>query len=474
MPYLYGEAGSLEDMLSQLVTWATDSTIHGTNAWTLMQNLDWPKGTILKAQGLNGLNSCYIGLMILDFTSSTAYSSWLLQTEIILKRIVWAKEALDQEGACITHTSSSPTFSVWSDKNDPTCYKIDYTLTGYNNLVNSMGKCLVFGVFKQFESGLNWDEQPGAMSFSDLGLYPIYYHHTGIDEPAKLIPPVYPGWGYPGIAMPSGEPSNGDFRYWFVKDGSHLTVVTDNCGQWDIGHAGMLEPFEAAMQYPFPAVVAGSCTGISKNMTMTVKNGATVATTGNKIDYSYDNWSMSRSLPIAPCENGTSQVALCLPDGTWSLFSNWEQELKMSSYSESIYATKYFASVERPVRLSSTIDGYRIKPTNLDLIDVAPCLSNENDLTVEPLHLMQNDSANKKVDIFGSMWGMSWPAADLPPGVMTINSKKCLLLPNCWDDRLWYVIPYSSSYTSQLTAMTKYKEIIDYGKQFKMLIELEV
>lgn len=475
MPYLRGEAESLEDLISQLITWTTDSSIHGDDAWTLMQNEAWPKGTILKAKGLNGENSCYIGLMVLDFTSSTAYSSWLLQTEVIEKRIVWAKAALNKPGANFTHTSGAASFTLWDDANDKSQGTTTYTLSGYNNLIQAQGKMLVFGVFKQFIDGLDWDEQPGAIDTSELdfGLFPIYYLQTGSTEKTELTPPIYPGWGYPGIAMPSGEPSSGCFKYWFIKDASHLTIVTRNGEQWDMGHAGMLEPFEAVMQYPFPAVVAGTCTGLTKVMEITTVNNSVKTTTGNRFDCSYDNWSMSRSLPSVPCQNGISQIALCLPDGTWKYFSNWTQELKLRSYAASIYTTKYFSSVERPVRESNTADGYRVKPTNLELTGVAPCLCGDDTITLEPLQLIQNDSANNRVDLFGSIWGMSWPGTDFPFGEITVNDKTCLLLPNCWEDRLWYVIPWTS-FVEQSSYLEQYQEIIKYGKQFKLLVELEV
>ncbi|WP_371380911.1 hypothetical protein [Sporomusa aerivorans] len=476
MPYKQGEAASLEDLISQLIIWATDTAIHGDDAWTLMQNEAWPKGTILRAKGLDGKNSCYIGLMVLDFTSSTAYSSWLLQTEVIAKKIVWAKSALNKPGANFTHTSGAASFAVWNDALDTSKGTVTYTLSGHNNLVKSYGKCLVFGVFKQFTDGLNWDEQPGAINTAelDLDLYPLFYTKTGSTSQTELAPPVYPGWGYPGISLPSGEPSADNITYWLIKDNSHLTVVTRNGIQWDMGHAGLLEPFEAVMQYPFPAVVAGTCTGLSIVGESTVVNGTRKVVKGNKIDYSYSNWSMSRSLPLAPCENGVSQLALCLPDGTWTYFSNWTQELQNRSYSSSSTVTSYYFTVERPVRESNTADGYRIKPTNVELTGVAPCLSSDDTITLEPLQLIQNDSANYKVDLFGSLWGMSWPGTDLPFGEITVNGKACLLIPNCWEDRLWYVIPWTNSYVEQSSYFSQYKEILKYGKQFKMLIELEV
>ena len=478
MPYIYGEAESLDDLLARIISWVTNSTIHGDDAWSVVQNLSWPKGTILKAKGLNGKNNSYIGLMILDFTSDTTYGSWLLQTEVIEKQIIWGENALNQPGACFTHTSGSPSFSIWSDINDPKCDKKAYTLSGYNDLVNSNGKCLVFGVFKQFIDGLDWHEQPGGIGFTDLGMFPIFYTTEGASQPIELATPVYPGLGYPGIAMPSGEPSSGSFSYWLVKDECRLIVVTRNGSQWDMAHAGMLKPFEAAMQYQFPAVVAGSCTGISKLAKTKTVGGAIKVITGNKIDYSYDNFSMSRSLPSIPCENGTSQLALCLPDGTWELFNHWEQELKTRTREDSTSATSaivnYYFTYERPERLDNTLDGYRIKPTNLDLYDVSPDMSDLFKTPYEPLQLIQNDSENHKVDIFGSLWGMAWPGVKLAPGEVTMNSKKCLLLPNCWEDRLWYIIPWTATYMSQLEYLNEYKEIIDYGKQFRLLIELEV
>lgn len=469
MPYIHGNADSLETMLDSIVEWATDSTIHGDDAWTLMQKQDWPKGTILKAKGLDGTNTCYIGLMILDFTSTTAYSSWLLKTETIAKRVVWSSLGLNKQGAKITHTTGSASFKVWNDAYDESLGSVTYALSGYNNLVSGCGKMLVFGVFKQYSNGLDWDEQPGSMDFTDLGLFPLRYSIDAGYAVLKMKPPIYPGWGYPGIIMPSDEPSTGEFEYWLVKDGCHLTVVTNNLGQWDMGHAGMLKPFEATMQYPFPAVAVGSSNGFQ----YTSELDAWMSTvSGNKVDYSYNNLSISRGMPVVPYGINNSHVMLCTPDGTWKPFVNWAQSMKKRTHWNGV--TFYF-TLEEPTRLSNTAMGCRLKPMTDDLTDVVQCLSDDGHIAFEPLQLIQHDTAYDRTNLFGSLWGMHWPAAsDIPFGLTTINDKKYLMLPNCWEDRLWYITPWTSTLTTQLTYWNAYKEALNYGKQFKMLIELEV
>ncbi|WP_312337245.1 hypothetical protein [Anaerospora hongkongensis] len=468
MPYKKGTAASLNDLLTQIVTWATDETIHGEDTWELMRNEPWPRGMIFKAKGVNGTNSCYIGILPLSFVKGTTYRNWLFNSANIGKYLIWPKTGLNLGGASFIHTNGATSFQVLKDRYDPASDKIQYSFSA-PDIVNANGTALVFGVFKQYAADLDWHEQPGAISFGEMGLYPLEYTRDGSD-PIKLSPPLYPGVGYPGIGMPAGQPADGYFTYWLAKDASRITVVTNNSGQWDMGHAGMLVPFHAKMQYAFPAVVTGSCTGLKSMASVADKQ----VINGAKIDYSYSNWDMSRSMPCTPCKNsagkpqGVSNLGMCLPDGKWQFFHNWKQEYKTNSSTSSSGYTTYWFTTERPVRDDNS--EFMLKPTNTDLLNVASNITGEETITLESFDLIQNAPGIGITNMLGTLWHMAWPGLDGPYGEITVNEKRCLLVPNCWEDRVWYV---PSGVTDQATLLAMWKEIVPYGKQFRMLIRLE-
>ncbi|EGO65618.1 hypothetical protein [Acetonema longum] len=465
MPYTKGRAASLEDLLAKIAEWATDADIHGDDAWELMRQEAWPRGTIFKAKGLNGENSCYIGMLPLTLIKDKTYKEWLFASENIGKHLIWPAKGLNLKGASYSHTAGATSFNAKSKA---------YSFSDPDIVINS-GSALVFGVFKQYAEGLDWNEQPGGIEFGDLKFFPLRYS-VGRSQGA-LPAPLYPGVGYPGIGMPAGEPVNGYFDYWLAKDACRLTVVIHNAGQWDMGHAGMLIPFHAEMQYAFPAVVAGSTNGL-RGMATTERVGeSTVVRNGVKIDFSYDKWDLSRNLPHAPCfdiTGGTreaSNLGLCLPDGRWRFFHNFTQELKTNSQRNGDGSISYWFTLERPVRDANS--EFVIKPMHTDLMGIRETLSREDTITVEALQLVQNSPKMHTTNLFGSLWRMAWPGADGPYGETRVNGKLCLLLPNCWEDRLWYILTGGTGITDPTILGNLYKEIIEYGKQFRILIRLE-
>jgi hypothetical protein len=468
MPYITDNATSLQDLLDRTVAWVTDESIHGDDAWELMRNDPWPRGTIFKAKGANGIGSCYIGIMLVTHIVGSSYRNWLFKTENLAKHLIRSPRCLNLGDICFTHTNSSNSFTTVGD---PVHMK-DLTVYGISgDIVNASGRALAFGVFKQYDAGLDWHEQPGGIEIDELAQYPIYYtrnsNHSWSQPIALAKPPIYPGVGYPGIGMNLNEPVQGYFKYWLSKDSCRLTVVINNSGQWDMGHAGMMDAFSAKMQYAFPAVVAGSCTGLRTVGTYSYTIGTTL---GTKIDYSYTNNSLSRSMPIAPCTNigartpENSQVAACLPDGTWKYFSNWSQAMKTNSY----YSTVYF-TVPRPSRKANT--GYIVKPTNTELLGIVSSLGDEDQITMEPLDLWQESPIG--TDMLGSLWNMYWPGSDSRFGEIIVSGKKCLLLPNCWEGRPWILQNYTDRIVSEEQLMADFLENAAYSKQFKMLIRLE-
>lgn len=97
MPWIKGEATSFEDLIEQTISYMTDKEIHGEDAWELMRNEPWPKGTILKCKGLKAGDHFYLGLMPLDIVKEDTYRRWFMQWDnaVLAAYFVWAKNGLN-------------------------------------------------------------------------------------------------------------------------------------------------------------------------------------------------------------------------------------------------------------------------------------------------------------------------------------------------------------------------------------------
>lgn len=500
MPYKKGTAVDLAGLLNQITEWVTDTGIHGEDAWELIRNEPWPRGTIYKAKGVNGANSCYIGIMLLTHVKGLSYKNWLLQTPNLLKYLVRSPQRFNIQKP-ILHTTGSASFTILKDPNDTSETKM-YSLSNID-IVNSDCTALSFGVFKQYQEGLDWNEQPGCIEFpSSLGFYPMKAMYPDAIKPSDMAPPIYPGVGYPGFGLPGGEPASGSFKYWLLKDACHLTVVINNDNQWDMAHAGMLNTYHSRMQYSFPAVIAGSNTGLRTIGSIDSNgDGGVIITKGARIDYSYGNQQCSRGMPCMPAFNSenqnVSQLVVCMPEGTWKFFNNWTQSLDTIATPHETYVS-YRLVVGQPKRKEKS--GYCLRPTDTD-IDLVTSQTNvttktetNGDSTVitttttERVSLENFDlydfNSTSEQNMLGNLWHMYWPSINHDYGEIQIANKNFLLLPNCWEGRMWYqptteaiaAISADESLTVEerlIKLKNLYDGIVAYGKQFRILIRLE-
>lgn len=513
MPYTSGEATSLADLLSKITTFVTDTNIHGEDAWSVIRQDAWPRGTIYKGKYNN--NDVFIGIMLMNHVKGSSYINWLKDTNNLIKQVIKSPSGLNLVNSYASHVNGQPNFAAISDitkglqGDDP-----QYSLYRAE-IVNESATALAFGVFKQYNDGLNWDEQPGGLSLNRSTFLPIWVTVNRGSGILSLSAPIYPGVGYPGFGLSNGQPSTGSFKYWIIKDACRITVVINNNGQWDIGHAGLLNAYQSRVQYGFPAVMFGSNTGLR-----TVKSADTNGNDliGDVIDYSYANWSLSRSMPCMATINGSSpnygtrisQIAMCLPDGSWVYPYNWKQGFVGISR-EGDGSPTYF-----PVKPTREANNYYVAPMNLDVTnitsmeDVIETISGKtviHDVTKyvknNLLEVMENNG-NTDQNILGALWNIYFPSIQKAvSGEYTIGGKKCLLINNCWDDRLLYhpfeldtskirllyeaggvffiddrIAEYKKIYDdikAKYDAIVATKQgILDFGKQFRILIELEV
>jgi len=474
MPYIKGTATSYEDLIAQLVVWVTDTAIHGDNAWELMRSEPWPRGTILKAKGLQGQDHCYIGLMALNIDSNS-YANWYFTPANFTKYFVWSPYGLNLPlGRSFRLTGNGV---VVDDS--------IYSISSANIFANSF-KALVFGVFKQYAPGLDWDEQPGGLNIdpAGMGLKKGVLYLDG--EPSRRFTlPLYPGTGYPGIGMNTDDPVEGKFTFWLKKDKSRITVITKNrmlfpdTEYWDMAQAGMLVPYHGRMQYPFPAVIAGSSSGAVSvgRLDSTFSPDNPVPLIDVQIDYGRHHWMMTRGMPTFPtmatdAPNSLSQIVLCLPDGIWQYFANQVQQIV--PYVPRGEKDPVFI-VDKP-RKGPQISHY-VTPTYTDLRGTEhlyqyPPLEDEIIYQLETLKLIQADSQRK--NILGFLANLFW--SSLPAqkyGEVVINGKKHVMLPNCWKERNWYYRTGLMGEYNPNDLLAKEIEIAQMTKQTNCLIRLE-
>ncbi|HBF33231.1 TPA: hypothetical protein DDW35_01580 [Candidatus Sumerlaeota bacterium] len=106
MPYQQGTASGYLDLLSQLCTFLSSSTIMGTQAWTVLQNTTstfTADGEVyLKGPGLNGNDGIYVTIKTYSVSASGIYQ-WILQGAVGYN----ANLAYNAQAGCIPPASLS-------------------------------------------------------------------------------------------------------------------------------------------------------------------------------------------------------------------------------------------------------------------------------------------------------------------------------------------------------------------------------
>lgn len=408
MPYLKGSATDFDDLIAQIVAWTTDATIHGDDAWELMISEPWPKGTILKAHGWDEGEHQYIGMMHQTFVVGQTYNAWYSQRSVI---------------------DSEVTFS-----------------NGHGGGIDQFycnSQALLFNVAKQYSAGLDWHEQPGANQ-----------------PPVKTIGGCktnYPGVGLPAIGCDYGGFLDETAKFWVTKDRNRMVIVLDNSGHWEMMHVGFLQPFHKPYEYPFPACIVGSNSGVRPLARLVWPPGAHCPglEVGYQFDYSLDNWFLSHANPTFSAtywdgsgsdwlnDDAVSQSQVMTPDGTWQSFSNWairKQVMVLPSCGGGC-PSYLFANMEpeRPAALRNYI-----RPTITDLSNTMNVYRPEEPIKrtyqLEPLEFVQNNAHKNENNMLGSLWRVYWTSSKvLIFGEQLIDDKLHLVIPSNWENRKWHL-----------------------------------
>ncbi len=423
-----GTAASFEDLIAIVSAWATDSAIHGADAWQLMRSDAWPRGAIFRARGRKEGEVLYLGLMANRIEKGKTYADWFMKKENLATYFVWHKNGLNKIAP--VEVSGS------------TVNKATFTETP--DIFAHSARVLHFGVFKQYIAGLDWHEQPGGMRFDHIKLLPIPYSVEGASGTIDFHPPLLPGCGYPAFGMNFEGPKNLVFDYWLVKDAHTLSVVINNNGVWDHAFLGAFLPYDNE-EYAFPAVVIGGTSGFVEkgiNVWYSPAQQTPTPVRGIQLDYRPEEWSCAHGLaPFAGAaedvEGTPTQVMICLPDGRWRGAANYVQRLEVVPHFVCSGPVPLYHFVREAPKRPQHIP-YRIRPTETDVQDFSHLYDKGGSWKFEPIELFA--AGKEQRGIIGRIPYIAFPSHPVgKEGETRVNGKLQLVLPNGWTGRRFHI-----------------------------------
>jgi hypothetical protein len=454
MPYLNGHATDLNDLVSQIVAWCIDSSIHGDDAWELMRSESAPRGTILKAHGWEEGEKQYIGLMPQTFAKGVTYAQWFLQQNVLAREFVHNRNGLNKplDTPDINYFSNGISIGKY-DKNVPGSKPIYYTFQS-PEIFDKSCQALFFGVFKQYSEGLDWHEQAGGPT-PPARPKSVKYKITDVNLEQNFTPPVYPGVGFPAIGVDYSGFIDGLAEFWLVKDRHRIIITINNGGFWEVVNVGFMEPYHKPSEYAFPACVIGGTSGVMPVYESFFYYGSSYPTieAGYRFDYTPSNWCLSHGNVLFAStywdgssgwsdDKAVSQAQVMLPDGTWRSFSNWaiRKEAVWENYTGS-YPPYQFVNKEPEQPLG--IKNY-IRPTFTNVSENTNVYYQDDSISntyqLEPVEFVQSDLSANTINMLGSLWRMYWTSYRVAKyGKQRINGKLHLVLPNCWETRKFHI-----------------------------------
>ncbi|MBP2629894.1 MAG: hypothetical protein H6Q70_522 [Firmicutes bacterium] len=483
MAYLKGTATSFDDLITQIIAWCADSTIHNDDVWELIRNEPYPNGTILKAHGWEDGEHFYIGLMPKSFIKGETYQKWFYQDSILTSEFIYSKSGLGlQPDQVKISISDNIIKTITKDK-----YGND-VINNYKfsdpDVLNKSSQAMFLGVFKQYSSGLEWHEQAGGQRPYIPTQAINYINIANPQSTLSMVPPLMPGIGFPAIGMNIDGPEAGYINFWLTKDRQRLTIVTYNSGYWDVAHLGFLDPYHIPTEYAFPAVAIGGTSGaVVTGSTTYSSSGAPITNVGFKFEYSLGNTCLSHGVPTfsaTPWNGddtwndsiGLSQAQLMLPDGTWQSFANYAvQKEIISVYSGGQYPSYYYAhkEPEQPIGLR-----HYLRPTYTNCGEVKHIydVAGGEIYQLEPIEFVQGK--DNSVNMFGKLKNIYWMSSPVYRyGEVTVNSKLYLVVPNGWEGRKWHIAHGRTGIVDENTLLEQDKKITEISNTMNCVIKLE-
>lgn len=502
------------------------------NPWILVSEKDFPYGTFFKVPGKKEEDHFYVGMMLTNLTSTT-YRDWFFMKDNLDRYVVRHKDVLNLPMEK-PYTTSGYSIYTYSPSNDPippgyiggyrgwrrdnVSYNIfdsrgrqvfDITKHYSSDSAKSYGSYISFGVFKQFNSNLKWDEQGGAMNFRQ---HPIQFTQWYLRNSNQaylgkaFYPPTMPGIGYPMLYTNTNleSPYNPNHREaWMIKDKYSMNVIIRNGKFWRTICVGMGSSYDDET-YPFPAIQIGSM-GLTPVGEDVPNGGSSNPVKGIALDLLDDNTSMCNSLPLfAPraksYANCPSSCAMMTPEGIWRFYSNSNQDVDIFYKSgvpdrHAFPLKKFVMDDPSGTYLHPSLNDIGEYAESLTYHDVDP---HRNEYPIKGGYDITHTFIQSflyhdfKINKDGNKPDRNTGVDTLLPrmyyanaepkyyGEMTIDEDKYLLIPNIWKDRLPYYNYYldssqfgiNSEFWETDRLLKNHDEMHQHSELYRMAIKL--
>ena len=426
----------------------------------------------------------YLSIQYADIREDT-YKNWLFNTEDN-----YMNESFDRTYDYDNHSSSISYKTISKNTGgtivgDYYSHKTVNIVSKYDfNIFKNTGEALFIGIHTLFDDGLWMCEQGGItcekearLQENTMNLLPYrtivttgttsYTNGNKTDEKWQeategdtVTPLIYPGMGCPMLTISDDDKIeynvniNG-ITYYFTRNKYNATITTnihnstvDN-DLWQSITLGMLDCYDI-YSYKFPLYIGGGTSGLSQDIWVYTAQNDKYPTylTGNSIDLSMHNIALSNSNILNSTRFNGSDVSnfrILSPSGEWQNIYINEQNAIVKPYHTCGGVTMNWAyPLDTPLY---DMDNYNtIYPRGNDSTKIIDTYTITNDInkfsSSTPLNniyvILNSIASNKETGIYGNIpYCYSVWSRTLCTGIIEINGRNYLCIPNGWEGRLW-------------------------------------
>ena len=358
--------------------------------------------------------------------------------------------------------------TVFDSSGRPLYSKSFFGSNGGENPFKNTGEFIALGLHTLYDENL-WMCEQGQVTCegeskaqnNQSGILGNLWRRNGAVGANTVV--SFPGTGCPWLTI--SDQNKEDYitalhkiDYWFTKGDTDATITFRIAGignkpaRWQSISFGRMKAIDDD-SYLFPLFVAGGTGALSQAIEIYSNNaGYPTYSAGNYYDLSMDNICMSNCNLLYPTKFNGSQVSnfrVLAPDGLWRDIFGFSQVATVKAMPICYgYVSNWGYPLSRPTTYS---DGHSAivfscpSENRIDTYTVKESFNkNKSSTPVNEVIVVINKNIS---DYFSAVAGVipnsyyTW-SRSLPSGVIELNGKQYLSVPNGWEQRLFYYASY--------------------------------
>lgn len=431
--YKHGQCRTLLQLLEHFTMFAQE----GQEAWEVIN--ERPNsffGTTFKARGITDGSFVYISIRHQNVIQNFTYNDWFQKGYLCEDR---EKDGYDYRKEITISTTSK---------------------FGRADIFNESGSFLGFNVHNQYDEGLWMCEQGGSFNPAkgSLGLLSLRQLKTpkgSTTYETFIEAPIFPDIGRPLLTLSNTNSSLGIIEYWFYKGRNNATIVMKVDKYFQTISFGLLDGVDYKT-YRFPAYISGGTTGLRNSgwVYTPLYGGNPTNRRGLVITLDIKSTVLSNSNILTSTKMVNSSISNTIvktADGSWEIYNNYLQDFETKPYHVCNDIVRNWGF---PLKQPQKVIGGQnsIFPSDTEfikLIDFEDVIASYNEYMTPlliPVTLMRNNQKLKGVTGFIPKHYALF-SKKISDGIVKINGNTYLVLPNGWNDRLYYYPNYLGVYT---------------------------